>query len=171
MRTVPWDDPTAGLADGSSDVAVVWAPVPGRVRTLALAREPVAVALPPGHALAGRTSVAFAALVDEPFLALPAPAGPLRAGWLADRHRGGGPPGSARRSARWRRPTRPCSTVAGVVLLAAGNADALTRDGVAVIEVETSRPPRSSLAWRADDRRPAVRAYVEACREVLAARG
>ena len=147
VRTVPWDDATAGLADGSSDVAVAWAPVPGRVRTLVLAREPVAVALPPGHALAGRTSVAFADLLDEPFLALPAE---VRS--MEETH-------EALLDGR------------GVVLLAAGNADALTREGVAVVVVDDLPPATLVLAWRADDRRPAVRAYVDACREVLAARG
>ena len=30
VRAVAWDDASAGLADGGSDVAVTWAPVPGR---------------------------------------------------------------------------------------------------------------------------------------------
>jgi hypothetical protein len=29
VRLVDWTDPTAGLADGSSDVAFVWLPLPG----------------------------------------------------------------------------------------------------------------------------------------------
>ena len=151
---------------------MAWAPVPGRVRTLVLAREPVAVALPPGHALAERTSVAFADLLDEPFLALPAAAGPLRAGWLAEEHRGGrpvarrrrgpdgrgdprGPARRARRGARWPRATPTPSPATGV----------------AVVGVDDLPPATLVLAWRVDDRRPAVRAYVDACREVLAARG
>jgi hypothetical protein len=28
LRLVGWQDPTAGLADGSSDVAFVWLPIP-----------------------------------------------------------------------------------------------------------------------------------------------
>jgi DNA-binding transcriptional LysR family regulator len=171
VRTVPWDDATAGLADGSSDVAVAWAPVPGRVRTLALAREPVAVALPPGHALAERTSVAFADLLDEPFLALPAEAGPLRAGWLAEEHRRGRPVRVGAEVRSMEETHEALLDGRGVVLLAAGNADALTREGVAVVVVDDLPPATLVLAWRADDRRPAVRAYVDACREVLAALG
>jgi DNA-binding transcriptional LysR family regulator len=169
VRIVPWDDPSAGLADGTNDVAVAWAPVPGRVRTLVLAREPVAVALPPGHALADRTAVTFADLLDEPFLALPAAAGPLRAAWLADEHRGG-------RAARVGAEVRSIEEThealldaRGVVLLAAGNAPALARDGVVVVRVHDLPPCSLVLGWRADDHRPAVRAYVAACREVLAA--
>jgi DNA-binding transcriptional LysR family regulator len=171
VRIVPWDDPSAGLADGTSDVAVAWAPVPGRVRTLVLAREPVAVALPPGHALADRASVAFADLLDEPFLALPAAAGPLRAAWLAGEHRGGR---AARVGAEVRTVEETHEALLdgrGVVLVAAGNAPALARDGVAVVGVDDLPPAALVLAWRVDDHRPAVRAYVQACREVLAARG
>jgi len=137
---------------------------------LELAREPVAVALPPGHALAGRTSVAFADVRDEPFLALPPAAGPLRATWLADDHRGGRP---ARVGAEVRTVEETHEALLdgrGVVLVAAGNAPALARDGVTVVGVDDLPPAVLVLARRADDRRPAVRAYVEACREVLAAR-
>jgi DNA-binding transcriptional LysR family regulator len=171
VRTVAWDDATAGLADGSSDVAVVWAPVPGRVRTLEVAREAVCVALPPGHELAGRETVSFAEIRDEPFLALPASAGPLRASWLAEAHRGGRP---ARLGGEIRSVEETHEALLdgrGVVLLAAGNADALVRDGVTVVPVADLPPCSLVLAWRADDRRPAVRTYVDACREVLAGRG
>lgn len=169
VRLVAWDDPSAGLADGSSDVAVAWAPVPGRVGTLELAREPVCAALPPGHALAGRASVVFADLRDEPFLALPPAAGPLRAAWLAEAHRDG--PARVGGEVRSVEETHEALLAGrGVVLVAAGNADALARDGVAVVPVDDLPPCTLVLAWRADDRRPAVRAYVEACREVLAAR-
>ncbi|GLZ49494.1 LysR family transcriptional regulator [Actinomycetospora sp. NBRC 106375] len=170
VRTVAWDDPTAGLADGTSDVAVAWAPVPGRVRTLELAREPVVVALPPGHPLGGRAAVPFAAVRDEAFLALPADAGPLRAFWLAEAHR----EGPARVGAEIRSVEETHEALLdgrGVVLLAAGNAGALVRDGVTVAAVEDLPPCSLVLAWRHDDRRPAVRAYVDACREVVAARG
>jgi DNA-binding transcriptional LysR family regulator len=170
VRTVAWDDPTAGLADGTSDVAVVWAPVPGRVRTVEVAREPVVVALPPGHRLAGRASVAFADVRDEAFLALPPAAGPLRARWLADEQRDGRP---ARVGAEVRTVEETHEALIdgrGVVLLAAGNAGALLRDGVTVATVTDLPPCALVLAWRADNRRPAVRAYVEACRAVVGAR-
>ncbi|MEJ2885339.1 LysR family transcriptional regulator [Actinomycetospora aeridis] len=171
VRLVAWDDATAGLADGTSDVAVAWAPVPGRVRTLVLARETVCAGLPPGHDLAGRGSLSFADLRDEPFLALPLAAGPLRAAWLAEAQRDGRP---ARIGGEVRSVEETHEALLdgrGVVLLAAGNADALARGGVVVVPVTDLPPCTLVLAWRADDRRPAVRAYVDACREVLAARG
>ncbi|MEJ2864135.1 LysR family transcriptional regulator [Actinomycetospora flava] len=170
VRLVAWDDATAGLADGTADVAVAWAPVPGRVRTLELAREAVCAALPPGHPLAGRASVPFAALRDEPFLALPPEAGPLRASWLADAHRDGYPASVGAEVRSVEETHEALIDGRGVVLVAAGNADALARDGVTVVGVDDLPPCSLVLAWRADDRRPAVRAYVDACREVLASR-
>ncbi len=49
LHQVSWDDPTAGLADGTADVAFVWLPVPdpGRYRWVVVAEEPRLVAMPP----------------------------------------------------------------------------------------------------------------------------
>jgi DNA-binding transcriptional LysR family regulator len=80
-------DPTGGLADGSSDVALVWLPVPELDEAYScqvLTTEPRHVALPLGHRLAALDVVPFADLLDEPFLALPETAGPLRGYWLAE---------------------------------------------------------------------------------------
>lgn len=79
LHQVNWADPTAGLADGSSDVAFVWLPLPDddRYQYAVVAREPRLVALPDGHPLAARAAsdpegkVDFADLLEEPFLALP----------------------------------------------------------------------------------------------------
>jgi len=72
LRLVPWDDPTAGLLDGSSDVAFIW--LPGTVDgldCLTLAVEPRLVALPAGHRLAAMSRIPFGDLLDEPFVPLP----------------------------------------------------------------------------------------------------
>ncbi len=80
LRQVSWDDPTAGLADGIVDVAFVWLPLPGPARYLwiVVAEEQRLVAMPDSHPLASRDGVDFTDLLDEPFLALPHSAGPLR---------------------------------------------------------------------------------------------
>lgn len=93
LRQVPWDDPTAGLADGTCDAAFVWLPLPDpeRYRWTVVAEEPRLVAMAGTHPLAGRETVDFTDLLDEPFLALPDSAGPLRDHWLATDARGGRP--------------------------------------------------------------------------------
>ncbi|MFI7272567.1 LysR family transcriptional regulator [Streptomyces sp. NPDC049879] len=172
LRQVGWEDPTAGLADGSSDLAYVWLPLPepARYGWLVVAEEQRFVALPQAHPLAAGERVSMADLLDEPFLALPEEAGALREHWLAPEARGGRP---VRIGAVVSGPDETYEALVdgrGVVLLAEGNAPLLARDGVAVRPVEGLSPSRLALAWRADDTRPLVRRYAEACRQVTAPR-
>ncbi|SFO37415.1 DNA-binding transcriptional regulator, LysR family [Geodermatophilus obscurus] len=163
LRQVDWRDPTAGLADGSSDVAFVWLPLPmDDADVLPVAREERVVALPSDHRLAGAPRVVLADLLDEPFIALPDSAGPLRDAWLAVADRGGRPPvvGAVADT-----PDAVFEAVAsglGVVLLAAGNADLYARPGIVCRPVEGLAPAVMALAWRRSDRRPVVAAFVRA---------
>jgi DNA-binding transcriptional LysR family regulator len=163
LRQVDWRDPTAGLADGSSDVAFVWLPLPmDDVDVLPVATEDRVVALPTDHRLAGASGIEFPDLLDEPFIALPDSAGPLRDAWLAVAERGGRPPvvGAVADT-----PDAVFEAVAsglGVVLLAAGNADLYARPGVVCRPVTGLSPAVLALAWRRSDRRPAVAAFVRA---------
>jgi DNA-binding transcriptional LysR family regulator len=163
LRQVDWRDPTAGLADGSSDVAFVWLPLPmDDVDVLPVAREERVVALPADHRLAGASHIVLADLLDEPFIALPDSAGPLRDAWLAVADRGGRPPvvGAVADT-----PDAVFEAVAsglGVVLLAAGNADLYARPGVVCRPVGGLSPAVLALAWRRSDRRPVVAAFVRA---------
>ena len=164
LRQVPWQDPTAGLAEGTCDVAFVWLPLaePQRFRWLVMATEPRHVVLPARHRLASQDSVTMAQLLDEPFLALPESAGILRDYWLALDERDGRP---VRIGAVINNPDETYEAVVdgrGVCLIAAGNAPLLTRGDVVTRPVRDAAPSRFALAWRADDSRPLVRGYVEA---------
>ncbi|WP_353944125.1 LysR family transcriptional regulator [Streptomyces sp. HUAS MG91] len=168
LHQVGWADPSAGLADGSSDVAFVWLPLPDgeRYRSVVVAEEPRLVALPPGHRLAGRDAVDFAELLDEPFLALPAEAGALRDYWLALDARAGRAPriggvvGSAEET------HEAVANGQGVVLLAVGNASLIVRDEVTAVPVRGISPSRLAVAARHEDDRPLVRAYLAAASAV-----
>jgi DNA-binding transcriptional LysR family regulator len=166
LRQVSWKDSTAGLADGSSDVAFVWLPVPGagRYQWIVVAEEPRLVAMPAAHPLAGRDVLDFADLLGEPFLALPESAGPLRDYWLALDARDGQPPVIGAEI------TSPDETYEalvdgrGVCLIATGNAPLLTRGDVITRPVRGISPSQLALAWRREDRRPLVLGYARACR-------
>ncbi len=166
MRQVAWEDPTAGLADGSSDIAFVWLPLadPERYRWVVLATEARHVAFPEGHRLAAHERVAFADLVDEPFLALPRTAGELRDYWLASDERGGRPPRIGAEIASVDETYEALVDGRGVCLVAAGNVPLVARGGVLTRPVDGVAPSRFALAWRAEDRRPLVGAYAEAAR-------
>ncbi|MFI0240512.1 LysR family transcriptional regulator [Streptomyces sp. NPDC016845] len=165
MRHVSWHDATAGLADNACDAAFIWLPLPDadRYRWVVVAEEPRLVALPAGHPLADREVVHFSDLLDEPFLALPDAAGPLRDYWLATDARGGKSARVGAEVASTEETYEALVANLGVVLLAAGNAPLITLGGVVTRPVQGVSPSRFALAWRADDHRPLVQEYVRAC--------
>ncbi|MGW3988146.1 LysR family transcriptional regulator [Streptomyces sp. NPDC004830] len=169
LRQVGWQDPTAGLADGSADVAFVWLPLPDQDRYAwtIVAEEPLMVALPDTHPLAARPDVDFADLLDEPFLALPAGSGPLRDFWLALDARAGRPPRIGAEVAGTEETYEALAAGLGVCLVAAGNVPLLTLGGVTARPVHGVPPGRYALAWRREDEhRTLIRAYARACRQV-----
>jgi DNA-binding transcriptional LysR family regulator len=169
LRQVNWEDPTAGLADGTADVAFVWLPLPGQERYdwTVVAEEPLMVAFPDTHPLADRTEVDFTDLLDEPFLALPGSTGPLRDYWLALDARDGRTPRIGAEIASTEETYEALTAGLGVCLVAAGNVPLLTLGGVTARPVRGLTPSRYVLAWRREDgRRPLVREYAEACRRV-----
>src|SRR5687768_3775452 len=93
LRLHEWSDPTGGLLDRSADVAFLWLPAGAEdtIDVRPLRSERRFVALPAGHRLARRKALQMADLLDEPFVALPDDAGPLRAYWLALDERNGRP--------------------------------------------------------------------------------
>jgi DNA-binding transcriptional LysR family regulator len=174
LRQVNWADPSAGLADGSSDVAFVWLPLSGggRYRHVVVARERRLVALPEGHRLAARAAsdpegaVDFADLLDEPFLALPPEAGPVRDYWLALDARNGDEPRIGGVIASAEETHEAVANGQGVALLAAGNAPLVARADVVALPVRGISPCQLAVAAREDDRRPLVLAYLAAADEV-----
>ncbi|MEV6111528.1 LysR family transcriptional regulator [Streptomyces sp. NPDC052109] len=170
LRQMSWDDPTAGLADGSADVAFVWLPLPDEERYAwtVVAEEPRLLALPASHPLAAHAEIDFADLLDEPFLALPASAGRLRDHWLALDARTGRPPRIGAEISGTEETYEALVAGLGVCLVAAGNAPLISLGGVVTRPVRGIGPSRYVLAWRREDgRRPLVRAYAEACRETV----
>ncbi|MFG1809267.1 LysR family transcriptional regulator [Streptomyces sp. NPDC049040] len=172
LRQVSWEDPTAGLADGSSEVAYVWLPLPDQQRydVLVVAEEPRLVAMPDGHPLAARDTVDFAELLDEPFLAIPAAAGPLRDYWLATDARAGRPARIGAEVASTEETYEALVAGLGVVLVAAGNAPLITLGGVTTRPVHGITPSRFALAWPRTGATPLARAYAEACHHARTAR-
>jgi DNA-binding transcriptional LysR family regulator len=168
-------DPFAGLLptgdQPTTDVALLWLPLPAHdaLTIQILLSEPRLIALPAEHPLARLDQVPFDALLDEPFLALPASTGPQRTFWLADELRNGRP---ARIGAVVYGPEEVVEALAagtGVALISAGNAE-LHRSPVFVTRPVPDLPPADlAIVWRRDDPRPAIRDYVHACRTAATA--
>lgn len=168
LRHVPWSDRTAGLADHSTDAAFVWLPLPRPpYRWVTIAKEPRLVALPDGHRLAGRESVSIVDLLDEPFLALPESAGPLRDFWLAVDDRDGHPVRIGGEISNADETYEAVTSGIGICLLAAGNAPIFARGGITMAPVRDVRPSELVLAW--DERRcpPLLETFATACERVV----
>ncbi|MDL5157843.1 LysR family transcriptional regulator [Actinomycetospora termitidis] len=158
VRLISWSDPSAGLADATTDVAFVWLPlVAGDLEAHVLLREPRRVALPADHRLAGRSSVDPAELADEPFVALPRSAGPLRDFWLGGIARTIGAETDSAEGA-----IEAVASGSGVALIAEGNARLLARPDVVCVPVPDLAPCELALAWRRGDDREVVRTAVAA---------
>ncbi|WBB59437.1 LysR substrate-binding domain-containing protein [Streptomyces sp. WMMC500] len=174
LRLVNWEDPTAGLAGGAADAAFCWLPVPGvgaELTAKVLAREERWVALPLRHRFADRTEVAFAELLDEPFVALPHSAGPLRDFWLGTAERGGREPVVALEASSPEEVFEAVGAGLGVVLLAEGNARLYPRPDVVSVPVRGLAPCELALVWRAGDGRREIAEFAAAFREAPGAAG
>ena len=133
-----------------------------------LATEPRFVAISTRHPLAGRQTVDFSEIIDEPYAALPTSAGPLRDFWLAADQRAGKPARVAAEVASADEAFEIVSSGAAVTLLAEGNAIVYSRPGIACIPVTGLEPARLAVAWRHTDRRASVRDFIRACRDAAA---
>ena len=160
FRQVSWRDPTAGLASAEVDVAISWLPVPdtGLLSWQVVATEDRWVALPASHRLAGRAAVTLDDLSGEPFIALPATAGPLRQFWLAAAERQA-PPRIAAEAETAEETFEAVASGLGVALLAAGNAELYRRDDVVCRPVTGLSPSRLAVLWRTGDHRTAIQVF------------
>ncbi|MEV6396035.1 LysR family transcriptional regulator [Streptomyces sp. NPDC051907] len=166
MRQAAWSNPSAGLADGDVDVALLRLPFPGQtaLRVAVLFTEPRWVALPAGHPFAARDLIPFRDLWEEPFVAAPAASGQWRDYWLAADERDGRP---VRVGAVTEHPDDWLSAIAngyGVALAPASAARFYARPGVAYRPVSGVSPSRVGVAWTpADDAHPVVQDFVRCC--------
>jgi DNA-binding transcriptional LysR family regulator len=164
FQQVSWADPAVGLAGGGVDVAVAWLPVPpaADLDSKVVATEERLVALPVGHRLAGRERLKLADLAEEPFVALPESAGPMRGFWLAAAQRVT-PARVSAEAATAEECYEAVSAGVGLALVAAGNAALYRRDEVVHRPVDDLPPAELAVLWRRADRRPVVRVAVDAC--------
>ncbi|MFJ6432534.1 LysR family transcriptional regulator [Streptomyces sp. NPDC091416] len=174
LHQTAWDDPTAGLAAGDSDAALLRLPFPGEesLNVEVLITEDRWVALPAAHRLAGREVIAFAELFDEPFVATPEESGWWRAYWLASDERDGHP---VTVGAVAHNPDEWLNAIAngyGVSLTPEATARFYQRPDVVYRPVSGVSPSRVGVAWPRTRVVPdAVRDFVRSCVEVRPGEG
>jgi DNA-binding transcriptional LysR family regulator len=171
MRQADWSHPTAGLADGEVDAALLRLPFPGQdaFNVEVLLTEPRWVALPESHRLAASERIAFADLRDEPFIwtsRSPAPpeAGPWRDYWLATDELDGHP---VRIGNITRNPDEWLAAIAngyGISLAPESAARFYQRPGVVYRPVTGVSPSQVGVAWApADNDNPVIQDFVQCC--------
>ncbi len=160
---IDWDDPACGLSDHTTDLALMWLPVPeaGRYGHHVVASETRHVALQRLHPLAARDSIRFAELLDQSFIAMPQQAGPLRDFWLAIPQRNGQPAKIAATAHNAEECIELIATGAGVALVAESSAVSYVRPGLVTVPVSDLPPAELALTWLATDTSNVVRSLVE----------
>lgn len=108
--------------------------------------------------LEGKAEVTLDDLSGEPFIALPATAGPLRQFWLAAEERQS-PPRIAAEAETAEETFEAVASGLGVALLAAGNAELYQRSDVVCRPVTGLSPSQLAVLWRTDDDRKAIRVF------------
>lgn len=166
LRHTDWTDPSAGLADGAVDAALVRLPFPGddAFPVEVLFTEPRWVALWDAHPLAALDEVPFGRLRDEPFVAAPLETGTWRDFWVGDDADDGRTAligAVARNTDEW------LAAIAGghgISLTPAASARFYPRPGVTYRPVSGLAPTRVGVAWApAPTTDPVVQDFVRAC--------
>jgi DNA-binding transcriptional LysR family regulator len=166
LKQAAWSDPTAGLAGGEVDAALLRLPFPGQdsVRVEVLITEPRWVVLPAAHPLAARDQVCFSELWDEPFVAAPEETGCWRDYWLAASERQGHP---IRIGYVTDQPDAYLAAIAngyGIALTPESAARYYARPGLAYRPVTGVSPSQAGVAWPpASDADPVVADFVRCC--------
>ena len=171
LQTFDMTQPSAGLLDHSSDVALVRSPVAAAAIELTVVRsEPRMFVLPVGHPLTDRAELRLGDVAGLPFVTaeLATDGCEPRAWqdeWLIDPRPGGDVPiigATARTVDEW------CEHVAaghGIGLCPASAARFHARPGVCFVPSAGLPPAVMCVAWRTGDTRPVVRHFVSLAAE------
>jgi DNA-binding transcriptional LysR family regulator len=147
-REFDFSDPTAGLADGTTEVAIIRPPVDlPEHRMFILDAEDWVACLPRDHPLAGRSELAIAELLDDPIVVAPATAGRWRDYWMAMDARGGKPPTIAAVAATYEEETTTIARGLGISFTSAASARLYNRQGIAYVPIVDRPRNYTALAW------------------------
>jgi DNA-binding transcriptional LysR family regulator len=169
LRLVGYDlaQPAAGLLDHSSDVALLRPPVDAfGILLEQVSEEPRVFVLPAGHPLSSRPVLGLADVAGLPWVAAPlavdgcAPAR-WRDDWLVVPRPGGDVPvigAEASTIEEWR---EHIAAGRGISLCPASSEAFSARPGIVFVPSSGVLPTALCVAWRADDVRPEVLAFVK----------
>lgn len=151
IETVEHDfsDPTAGLASGASDIALLRPPVDVvDLETATVAEESWMACLPRTHRFAGRTSLAIDELLDEPIVVAPESAGRWRDYWMAQDVRGGRPANVVAEAATYEAEITLIARGVGISFTTSSLARLYDRPGIRFVPIVDRPVSVTALGWR-----------------------
>jgi DNA-binding transcriptional LysR family regulator len=147
-REFDFSDPTAGLADGTTEVAIIRPPVDlPEHRMLILDAENWVACLPRDHRLAHRSELSIAELLDDPIVVAPGSAGRWRDYWMATDARDGKPPTIAAVAATYEEETTTIARGLGISFTSEASARLYGRQGIVYVPIVDRRRNYTALAW------------------------
>jgi DNA-binding transcriptional LysR family regulator len=169
MRSFDFADPTAGLADGTSDVAFVRPPLPSAewLATETLFVEPRVLVVASGSRFAGLPEISVEQVAHEPFVARKAP-DKWRDFWLATHARGGHPVRVGPQVATVDECFEAIMGERGIAFTQASTQRFYDRPGLSFIPVKDVPPSPLSIAWRTDVNDQLAREFVETAKTLAA---
>lgn len=162
MHSYPFSDPTAGLENGSSDVAFVRPPLPSfrGLRTAILFTEPRVLAVSEASPLASQSSVHVDELLHEPFVARDAP-DLWRDFWLATEVRHNHTPVIGSHASNVDECFEAILSQRGIAFTQASTQRFYSRPGLSFLSVQGLAPSTVCVAWRQDNDHWAAQNFVE----------
>jgi DNA-binding transcriptional LysR family regulator len=147
-REFDFSDPTAGLADGTTEVAIIRPPVdlPDH-RMLILDAEDWVACLPRDHRLAQRAELSITELLDDPIVVAPGSAGRWRDYWMAMDARDGRPPTIAAVAATYEEETTTIARGLGISFTSQASARLYGRQGIVYVPIIDRPRNYTALAW------------------------
>ena len=147
-REFDFSDPTAGLADGTTEVAIIRPPVDlPEHRMLILDAENWVACLPRDHRLAQRSELSIAELLDDPIVVAPGSAGRWRDYWMATDARDGKPATIAAVAATYEEETTTIARGLGISFTSQASARLYDRQGIAYVPIVDRPRNYTALAW------------------------
>lgn len=151
IETTEYDfsDPSAGLASGVTDIALLRPPIDVRDLEMAVVAEESWIAcLPRTHRLASRSALSIDELLDEPLIVAPQSAGTWRDYWMAADVRHGRPANIAGEAATYEAETTLIARGVGMSFSTSSLSRLYDRPGIRFVPI-TDRPiSYTTLAWK-----------------------
>jgi DNA-binding transcriptional LysR family regulator len=167
MREVGFADPAAGLADGSSDVALIRFPVSGSdIDFEPLFVEPLVAGISVNHRLASRRSVSVEELLDEPIVVGRSADEVWEQYWTLNAFRDGKRAPIVARTSSVTEESAIVAAGVGCCVTVAGSARYIPNSGIRYAPIDGIDGSVLAVAWQKGRRTPLVDHFVEVAVDV-----